>query len=62
MFVIINFKELMEFVKEYKLVKIINIGMELHVFVELVISINLEDVFKLLILDQDVLIIVSLME
>ena len=59
---IINFKELMEFVKEYKLVKIINIGMELHVFVKLVISINLEDVFKLLILDQDVLIIVSLME
>ena len=52
----------MEFVKEYKLVKIINIGMELHVFVKLVISINLEDVFKLLILDQDVLIIVSLME
>lgn len=59
---IINFKELMEFVKEYKLVKIINIGMELHVFVKLVISINLEDVFKLLILDQDVLITVSLME
>ena len=51
-----------EFVEKFRVVSKINTGTGSHVFVKLATSTNLEDVFKYLLLNLDVLKMVFLMD